>query len=321
VVDTRSRQDTLIERFESLDAIWPERANYSRVATRSLGADDVLTTEPGTAVEFLRRHSWTLGGLVVLVTSIAWLIGVGAPALDARLAESTLSDYDRALVAIDSSIFDARQALAVLTDPGSDSADLSESLENMTPFVSATSFARTAVAAALPETPPLVPRTRIEAVVPTRISVAGVADQAEAVADRLGTLLTYRLLADGLFVLPHLPTVADGDAVETLSVEIAAALAASVEAAVSLPTDPLLETHRRAVTDTLGRLEALRGDYLAALRAEDEAGAAAIVAEVDAALAAVTDTLGTSLGDVEDWGARELDLLRVATLEARQLTS
>lgn len=320
MVDTRSRQQTLLDRFEELDAIWPERAVSNRMATASLGSDDLLEVDGRRAGEFLFRHRWGLIALATITAVVAWVLLVAAPAIDARYAAQTVDDYDEVLVAIDGAVPSARRALTVLADPVSDDADLSVSLDHLAPFVTAAGTGRSVVAAPLPGTPPFVPRTDIEAVTPIRVEVEAVVANAEMLATRLNSLLTYRLLADDLFTLPELPLAADPDAADAVSVELAGALAAAVEATVSLPSDPLLAEHRLAATDTLTLLETFRADYLTALRAEDAEATEALIADIELAMGALSQALHRSLAGIEEWGARQLDLLRVATIEARRLT-
>ena len=317
MVDTRSREDTLLERFEDLEAIWPAHAANHRVATTSLHSDDVLALDGSRWGSFAQRHKWGLTIAATITALIAWLVFIAAPAYDERLATDTLASYDAALATIDGAVPNARTALAALTAPTADGAELSGSLETLTPFIASANSAREIVAEPLPGTPPLVPRTHIEGIADARLELATVTDQAEALATRLSSLLSYRLLTDGLFALPELPDAAGPDETDTISVELAASLAASVESAVSLPVDPLLDGHRTAAADTLDLLDLLRADYLTALRAEDVATAGALASDMNAAVAELDATLAAALAEVEAWGLRELDLLRVATLEAQ----
>jgi len=320
LVQTHPRPQTLLDRFEELDAIWPESYEPDRIATTSLGNDHILEIQDTRAPDFLRRHRWGLIALATMVATASWLILVAAPAQDHRLATQLLDRYDGALAAIDLTVPDARRALGVLTDPVADVSDLSDSLQQLSPFVAAASATRSAVTAALPDTLPLVPRTEIEAVAPVRSDVGEVAGQAEVLATRLNSLVTYRLLTYGLFNLPDLPIAASAEEVDVLSVDLAAAMAASVEVAVSLPSDPLLESHRLAANEALTQMDVWRTDYLTALRAEDTATAEGIVAGIESTLLTLHRTLAGSLVEVENWGVRELDLLRLSTIEVREFT-
>lgn len=318
MVQTHSRPQTLLDRFEELDAIWPDTYEPDRIATTSPGEDHIVI-EDNRAPDFLHRHRWGLIAAAVTVAATSWLLLVAAPAQDHRLATQVLNRYDGALASIDLTVPDARSALAVLTNPLTEVSDLSDSLEQLSPFVTATNTARSAVSDALPDTLPLVPRTEIEAVATVRSDVGEVAGQAEGLATRLNSLVTYRLLTFGLFDLPELPTEAAPDTIDSLSVELAGAMAASVEVAVSLPSDPLLEAHRLATNETLAQMEIWRTEYLTALRAEDSAAAEVIVTDIEATLLTLHRTLAGSLAEIEAWGARELDLLRLSTIEVRQL--
>lgn len=319
MVQTHSRPQTLLDRFEELDAIWPETYEPDRIATTSMGDDHILELQDTRAPDFLHRHRWGLIAMVTLVAATSWLLLVAAPAQDHRLATQVLNRYDGALASIDLTVPDARRALAALTNPVSDVSDLSDSLEQLSPFVTATNTARSAVSDALPDTLPFVPRAEIEAVTTVRSDVGEVAGQAEGLATRLNSLVTYRLLTYGLFDLPDLPTVAAPDTIDSLSTDLAAAMAASVEVAVSLPSDPLLENHRLAANEALTQMDTWRTEYLTALRAEDSAAAEVIVADIEATLLTLHRTLASSLAEIEEWGARELDLLRLSTIEVRQL--
>jgi hypothetical protein len=320
LVQTRPRPQTILDRFEELDAIWPHRHGADRITTTSLGVDEILEVDDRRASDFLTRHRWGLIAVVTIAAATSWLVFVAAPAFDERLAAETVAGYDSALAAIDVAIPDARRAIAALTDPASDPSDLSRSLERLSPFVVSADAARAAVTKELPETPPLVPRTQIESVASVRAEAGAVANQAADLAARLASLVTYRLLADGLFDLPDLPVAAAPDAIDVLSVDMATAMAASVEIAVSLPADPLLDDHRQLANEALIQMDGWRTDYLAAMRVEDAAVTEGIIAEIDATRLALDTALADSLGAIEHWGARELDLLRVAIIESRRLT-
>lgn len=319
-MQTRSRPQTILDRFEELDAIWPHSPRLDRITTTSLGADEILQVQGRRGSQFLLRHRWGLIALATIAAAASWLAFVAAPAFDARLAAERVELYDNALAAVDLAVPDARSAIGVLTDPASEPDDLSRSLERLTPFVLAAAAAQAAVMEELPETPPLVPRTNVEAVSSVRAEVGMVVNQADELAGRLTSLVNYRLLAEGLFELPELPVAARPDAIDALSVDMATALAASVEIAVSLPAEPLLDTHRQLASDAITRMDGWRTDYLAALRTEDSAATEAIIADIYGMQVALETALTGSLGAIEDWGARELDLLRVSIIEVRELT-
>ncbi len=310
---------SLLDRFADLDQIWPapEQAASPRRRTAVEEVDHGPTdwSRPDRLGRFALRHRWGLIALAVIAALAAWLLLVAAPGYGHRLAQSVGGGYHTALDDLDHAIPEARSALQTLTDPAADGQRLSASIESLAGFAAAAEGLAAVAHEPLPATPPLVPRNDLDALEPMRTEMDLVAAQAGELVARLNGLLGYRLLFEGAFALPTLPSAADADAVDGLSAQLAAALAASVESVVSLPNDPLLDAHRNQAGALLETLEAWRTDYLSALRNGDPGEAKRLAELAESSIAEVRAALDPTLADIEAWGAGRLDELRIGIIE------
>jgi hypothetical protein len=171
----------------------------------------------------------------------------------------------------------------------------------------------------LPSTPPLVPRSSIEALQPMRTEMVLVAGRAELISSRAERALLYRATADKAFELGALPDQATGDDVEDISLDLAGKLAASVDTLFRLPSDPLFDEHRRLMQATLDYLREWQIDYLAALRGGNRFRAELLAAAAHTRVDAVQAALGGPLAELDAWVENEIGGLRRDITGARIL--
>ena len=90
-------------------------------------------------------------------------------------------------------------------------------------------------------------------------ALSAAADQGSAIEARLGDALSYRLVSDTLFILPPLPSEADGTLSAQISFDLAAMVSDAERAVQRLPRDPALAAHRleteRLVQDMLPMID------------------------------------------------------------------
>lgn len=314
---TQEQQSTtLLERFEKLEDIWPGEALPKSARTTPITSalpsrerTDIASRTSAVA----RRHRRPLIVALVVIGLAAWALFGIAPAIGEGIADSRQDAYLESLESIDTSLGQARAALdiAVADDPSA----LSDAVAPLTEFTGVTLASSELAAQPLPSAPPLVPRSAIEDLAPLQERVLAVAVRSDSLAQRINTVVSYRLLLGSAFLLPELPTEASIVAADQLSGEVSFALAETTDIALRLPADEFLDGHNADVNALLDRLETWRGDYLQALRTGDSATAARLVDEANAAVATLRRDLAEPLSGFASWASKELDEIRLSILE------
>lgn len=241
---------TLVERLweatgeiEALEGSW--NASPSSLSTRFQNSD----------------HRWGLIGasIVGLILIIVALSNLGE-------APVVLPDLDPARQAVQSAVANVEELTAIsgaLADPNAPTDAISGAAVDLAVIdraardlaTAASSFASTegyeAIASAL----------------------SAAADQGSAIEARLGDALSYRLVSDTLFILPPLPSEADGTLSAQISFDLAAMVSDAERAVQRLPRDPALTTHRLEAERLVQELLPLIDRYLEGVRNGDAAGA------------------------------------------------
>lgn len=309
---------TLLERFEQLEAIWPggEVPNVARLGTTRVSP--ALPTRERTDIAsrgsaLARRHRKPLIVGVVVAGLLAWAFFGIAPAIGEGIAEARRHAYLESLDSIDGSLGNARTALGFAT--AEDAATLSDTVGPLAEFTSVTQSGSELAAEPLPSTPPLVPRSPVEELAPLQDRVLGVAQRSDSLAQSINAVVSYRLLLEGAFRLPELPTEATAVEVDQLSGEISFSLAETTDIVLRLPAHEFLQRHAAETTALLEELEIWRGEYLQALRTADIDAATTLVGEATSGVATWHEDLNAPLTEFESWASKELDEIRVLVLE------
>jgi hypothetical protein len=241
---------------------------------------------------------WVVLGIAVALIAAAGFAIYYFPRGVQQDAVALASAYRTSLTTLRNELPSTQVALQILTDPASSPEEVSSTVPVIGDLTSDATIVIRQAAAPLPSTPPLVPRTPLENLEPTRDTMLILGAEAEGISGRLATTFTYRSTVPDLFATPDLPTQADSAAVDQLSVELAESLAETARLIADLPPDPTFAATRDAATEASERYATWQLEYLDALREGDTARATTLVAELEDARARIKDSLDVALAAV-----------------------
>lgn len=121
-------------------------------------------------------------------------------------------------------------------------------------------------------------------------TLSAAADQGSAIEGRLGDALSYRLVSDTLFILPPLPSEADGTLSAQISFDLAAMVSDAERAIQRLPRDPALAAHRLETERLAEDMLPLIDRYLEGVRNGDTSEAQIIARNITDRVAANRQT-------------------------------
>ena len=263
--------------------------------------DPLNNWQPDDVSHRLGRHGF--GRWVAAAVVIALLAALGAAAyfLPRQVQEEAnglAADYQESLTALRNELPNSQAALQNLTDAESSPEAVSSAVPAIGDLNARATIVVGLATAPLPDTPPFVPRTPLEALEPTRTSMLIIGAEAEGISGRLATTFTYRSTVPLLFSTPDLPTQAESAEVDALSVPLAESLADTARLIADLPPDPTFAATRELATSASQRYATWQLEYLDALREGDIARATGLIAELNAARDAIQESLNVALAEV-----------------------
>jgi hypothetical protein len=256
-----------------------------------------------------RTFRWPIivAALLVLFGGLALIHS--ASTMPEHAATTAKQTYLHATTDYAAQLPNAHQTVAVITDPASQTAALSDAAVSLSSFDSPARALFEVAAEPLPTVLPLVSRTPLDALTPVRRSMATASEIGLSVERRLGDALSYRLVLEKAFQLPQLPTAATQQQIATLGVSLGLAVTTTSESVTQLPDEPFLAEHLAGATQLSLRLDDWQVEYLDALRQGDQEQAAALVQEIDQRIAALQAGLASPLAAMHDWAETQLNTL------------
>ena len=239
-------------------------------------------------VEARRWWPWLVAAMIAGVMVAA--AGSGAYLLPRSVNEEAAqlaSRYRATLTNLRNELPVTQAAVAALTDPATLDDDMSAVPAAIAQLNTVSGLTTSRATTPLPETLPLVPRARFEALEPTRSTMTILGASGRDLAGRLGVGYTYRTAMDSLFAVNVLPTSAAPVEITGLSLALATDLADTGRLVSELPPDGGFVEVRDAALAASQRYATWQLEYLEALRAEDRARASELIAERGAAVAAL----------------------------------
>jgi hypothetical protein len=217
----------------------------------------------------------TLIVVLAIVAGVLWLprAAEGQATNLAKSYSSTLTDYRNVLP-------DTQAAVIVLADPESTENEIPGVIPAIADLQGHANGVSTMAAEPLPSTLPLVSRSSLEGLEPTRSSMVVLGTSGEDVAARIGHGYVYRTTVPEFFSMPDLPVEADTGTINQLSVDLASVLADTSSLASELPEDPLFVPVKTAATEAAERFAEWQLEYLEALRSDDSEAAATLLSEL-----------------------------------------
>lgn len=249
-------------------------------------------------VESKRNFRWSIAItlaviIAIVVAGIVWL-----PTTVEAEARDEAAAYVAVLATMGATLPEVQQTLATATEPATSAIDLLPLTAQLSRLDAAAGEVVARAARALPETLPLLSRSPLEELEPTRdrMKVLG-ADGTDIVA-RISELISYRTTLDGILVYPSLPVRADPSQINGLDVSLALVVTASSSVLDELSVDPAFDAHRLQVAAAVESFDQWRGKYLDALRRDDQDATAALINEAAALRSAVDSSLVPTLAAI-----------------------
>ncbi|MDJ0960538.1 MAG: hypothetical protein QNJ88_07750 [Acidimicrobiia bacterium] len=266
---------------------------------RATGTQDPLENwEPADLdrhVSRKRNFRWTVWIMAFLVIGAVTAAALLSPQLVERQAASEASDYSAALADLRSNLPATQQVLRALTEPDTPVGELS----NLVPDLSRLQAASDAVIAAatrpLPEPLPFIPSGALDDLQPSRDTMARLGADASAIADQLGDGISYRSLVAAFLDVGELPAAAETLDISSIQERLATALADATGTLAQLPGNDVFAEHRAALTDAVEIYTAWETNYIAALRAQDDAVALQLIAQHEDLLTSLDTALVPAL--------------------------
>lgn len=175
----------------------------------------------------------------------------------------------------------AQAALDGITSPETTSEELSSTVPIISQLDSLAHELEVAAATPLPRTLPLLRNGDVAALEPLRDTAQIHAAQASEIARQLGYSYVYRTTIPHLLTTGDLPTVADVQTINSLSVSLASSLVDDSTAISDLPTTEATADLNDAAHASVGRYASWQDEYLTALSEGDESAAAKLVDELE----------------------------------------
>ena len=260
--------------------------------------------ELASQVNSRRRVPWGL--LVTFVILVGAVIGVlvWTPGIVEDMAVEEAADYSDVMTRMRSELPSIQQTLATATEPSTSGIELFALAAELSRFDAASSEVVTRANRPLPDTFPLLPRGSLEELEATRSSMPALGQAGLGMVTRIGSTIAYRTNLDDILVYPSLPERADASQVAGLSLDLAAALTASVGVLSELPLDPVFEAHREQAAAAVVEFELWQGRFLEAIRNDDAELSAALIQEAEAArtelFRVLVPALATMRADVDN---------------------
>jgi hypothetical protein len=271
------------------------------VPVASPPADTLPDWEPDAVSSRLGGRSygrWVVAGVLVALIAVVGFAVYYVPRSVQEDADALGATYRNSLTVLRNELPTTQVALQILTDPTTSPDDVSSTVPAISDLNTDATIVIRQATAPLPSTPPLVPRSPLEDLEPTRSTMLILGAGGEGISGRLATTFSYRSTVPALFETPDLPTQAESSTIDQLSVALAESLAETARLIADLPPDPTFAATRDLATEASARYATWQLEYLDALREGDTARAASLIGELEAAQDGIDASLNAALSTV-----------------------
>lgn len=260
--------------------------------------DSFSATDDATGSTVIRPHrrlrAVSLGFLALLI-AIAAVTSVIVPPVLTQNATVVKQAYADTAHALRLTLPTSQMALDAITSTRSTDSELSSALPQISALDSAAHGMAIEATAPLPANAPVFPSAAIGALGPLQDSAQIHAAQGSQVARHLGFAYVYRTTIPMLLNTGDLPTSAESQTINALSLSLASTLVADSSALTDLPLTETFTDLNDDAHDAVERFGSWQGEYLAALSESDDTLATALIAEVDDIKRALLEELGESM--------------------------
>jgi hypothetical protein len=245
--------------------------------------------------------------VVIIGVFVITAIVVAAIWLPATIRHETVvvkQSYADASLALRLELPNGQAALDTVTDPLSTTNELSGAVPAISQLDSVAHSLSVVAAEPMPMQLPVFRVDEVAELEPLQDTAQINAAQGSDIARRLGHTYVYRTTIPQLLTTGDLPTSADVQTINALSVSLASSLVNDSNALSDLPTTQAAADLNDAAHSAVERYALWQDEYLSALAEGDEATAASLIAELD--------DIRTSLGSIL------VEALSVARIEIDQ---
>ena len=211
--EMRRPEDTAGDTGALVTRLWAATETFTPSADWKPESFDALAASTRTF-----RWPIIIASLVVLfggLSVIRW-----ASAMPEQAAASASATYVEAATALTANLPEARSTVDIVTDSAATTAQLSDAAVSLSKLDANSRTLFEVAAEPLPSMLPLVSRSSLEALTPTRRSMATASEIGLTLERRLGDALSYRLAFAKAFRLPRLVTSASSDEISALGVAL-----------------------------------------------------------------------------------------------------
>jgi hypothetical protein len=253
-------------------------------------------TELSPVLRTRRPFRWpvlVIGLFVVaaLAAAVVWL-----PEATRQEAVVVKQSYADASLALRLELPSGQAALDTVTDPSTDTDELSAAVPAISQLDSVAHALSVVAAEPVPRQLPVIRVEEVAGLEALQDSALINAAQGSDIARRLGHTYVYRTTIPQLLTTGDLPTSADVQTINTLSVSLASSLVDDSNALGDLPTTEAAADLNDAAHAAVERFALWQDEYLSALVEGDEAVATSLIAELDDIRLGLNSTLVEALG-------------------------
>ncbi len=243
-----------------------------------------------------RPFRWPVLAFVVVVVVLAATAVFWLPIALRQDAAGVKTSYADASIVLRQRLAPGQAALDTITDPSSTPQELSASVPVISQLDSAAHQLAAVAAEPLPRQLPFYPVPEIVELGSLQDSAQINAAQGSDVARQVGYTYVYRTTIPQLLETGELPTTADVQTINALSVSLASSLVEDSAALGDLPTPEFASDLNDAAHAAIERYASWQDEYLTALADGDEDATRALIDELDGIRTELDMMLNNALG-------------------------
>lgn len=243
-----------------------------------------------------RSFRWSAVAFGVFLVFVVGLAFLWLPVTLRQDAIAIRQTYADSALALRQHIPTAQTSLDAITDPETPPGELSLAVPIISQLDSLAHELGAAATAPLPRTLPLLPNEEVTALEPLQDTAQIHAAQASELARQLGYSYVYRTTIPQLLTTGDLPTSADTQTINALSLSLASSLVDDSTAISDLPTTEATADINNAAHAGVERYASWQDEYLTALSEGDEPRAANLIGELEDLRTGLRTELDTAMG-------------------------
>lgn len=243
-----------------------------------------------------RSFRWSAVAFGVFLVFVVGLAFLWLPVTLRQDAIAIRQTYADSALALRQHIPTAQTSLDAITDPETPPGELSLAVPIISQLDSLAHELGAAATAPLPRTLPLLPNEEVTALEPLQDTAQIHAAQASELARQLGYSYVYRTTIPQLLATGDLPTSADTQTINALSLSLASSLVDDSTAISDLPTTEATADINNAAHAGVERYASWQDEYLTALSEGDEPRAADLISELEDLRTGLRTELDTAMG-------------------------